>query len=602
MDTRVVKQMVRQFCEKTAHTGGEAHCFAPWYLQQKFKLSETQAMQQSSDGNYDFGIDAFHLVKENDGTASSLLLVQAKYSESIQYIVKGVRDLEKALPEVASSLRGIGTEEPIQNNVLANLRAALNRLGPEIRARLIVDFEVLHLSAVDEIVLLNRLQEATNRLDEALRDKLDDYTCHIRQVGPRELGPQQVVVAPPEEVTLRINGAHEFNAGESRMFSGIGRLADLVDLYNARRDDLFSRNVRYYLSSKKNTEKGPAGKMRATLKQMCVESKLEPAHFALFHNGITMFSRKAELTEGEIRIRDPYVLNGCQTIKNAFFFRFDPNLKSKINHDCWQQVFVPIRIIETSDDDLVRAVTVNTNRQNAISSAALRANDPVQIRLEQRFKERGLFYERQEGALESVVMARPDLLEDVYENTPRGASVDIHDIARAIAAAGGEISTALRPNDLFENDAAYARCFNENTRLRSIVFLTFLQNLHDTVGVVLKKDLNLEPKEGGPKPSRFTYHTICLLARYLAKEHMHDFVMEWGTKLHLSDKGFREEVRRVLSSHKSGIRGEIAKRLMTLVSADANEVNAAFEKCKNVLYLKDGIRPFEVFADIDEKA
>ena len=38
--------------------------------------------------------------------------------------------------------------------------------------------------------------------------------------------------------------------------------------------------------------------------------------------------------------------------------------------------------------------------------------------------------------------------------------------------------------------SAYARCFNENTRLRSMVFLTFLQNLHDTVGVVLKKDLN----------------------------------------------------------------------------------------------------------------
>jgi hypothetical protein len=55
-----------------------------------------------------------------------------------------------------------------------------------------------------------------------------------------------------------------------------------------------------------------------------------------------------------------------------------------------------------------------------------------------------------------------------------------------MAAAAGEISLALLPNDLFESDAAYERCFSER-RLRSIVFLTFLQNLFDTVGLVLKK-------------------------------------------------------------------------------------------------------------------
>src|SRR3990172_8854389 len=135
MDVQVVRQMVRQFWEKTAHTGGEPHCFAPWYLHQTFQLPETQAMQQASDGSYDFGIDAFHLDQGNDGKPVSLVLVQAKYSESLQHIIKGFRDLEKALPEVSRSLEAIGTEEPVQNKVLVNLRAALNRLDPETRAR-----------------------------------------------------------------------------------------------------------------------------------------------------------------------------------------------------------------------------------------------------------------------------------------------------------------------------------------------------------------------------------------------------------------------------------------------------------------------------------
>jgi hypothetical protein len=340
MDALVVRQQVRQFCEKTAHVGGEPHCFAPWYLHQKFGLAETQAMQQSSDGNYDFGIDAFQLVKESDGRPSTLVLVQAKYTGSLQQIIGGFRDLERALPEVARSLTAIGTEEPVQNKVLVNLRAALNRLDAAARGRLAVDFEVPHLSEEDEAILAVRFREVMNRLDEAVREKLDEHTCRIRQFGPRDLGPQQVVVAPPEEVALRIDGVHEFPAGErTRMFSGLVRLADLIDLYRARRDDLFSRNVRYYLQSKTNTEKGPAGKMRATLKQMCVDATLEPERFAVFHNGVTMFSRRVRKVDEQIRVRDPYVLNGCQTIKNAFLFRFDGNLKSKIKDDRWHVVW-----------------------------------------------------------------------------------------------------------------------------------------------------------------------------------------------------------------------------------------------------------------------
>src|SRR6266571_3441409 len=67
MNAELVKQQVRQFREKTAHTGSEAHSFAPWYLHFRYHLSETQAMQQASDGNYDFGVDGFHLQYRDEG-------------------------------------------------------------------------------------------------------------------------------------------------------------------------------------------------------------------------------------------------------------------------------------------------------------------------------------------------------------------------------------------------------------------------------------------------------------------------------------------------------------------------------------------------------
>jgi hypothetical protein len=96
------------------------------------------------------------------------------------------RDLEKALPEVARSLTAIGTEAPVQNKVLVNLRAAL--LDAEARGRLALDFEVLHLSEEDEAVLAVHFRESMNRMSEALAEKLEEHTCRVRPVTEQILG------------------------------------------------------------------------------------------------------------------------------------------------------------------------------------------------------------------------------------------------------------------------------------------------------------------------------------------------------------------------------------------------------------------------------
>ena len=589
--------MVGEFREHNGFAGVEEHCFAPWYLHQNYHLPEGKAFEQSSDGNWDFGIDSFHL---NLADGPTLVLVQAKFTEGLQLIVKGFKELQRVLPEIARSLEGICTEENIQNKVLVNLRAALNRLTPEQRARLVIELQVVHLSAEDDEILANKFREVMARLKEAVENALPNNMCHIRQIGPRALGPVEVLVVPPEEIPLRLRGAHDFPAGEScKMITGIGHLADLVDLYKARRDDLFSRNVRYYLTTKKNTEKGPAGKMRATLNAMCVEGKEEPERFAPFHNGVTIFAKRAVIDGDKVRLRDPYVLNGCQTITNAFFFRYDKSVRSRIKADLWDRVSVPIRIIETGDAELVRTITVNNNRQNSMSSAALRANDEVQIRLEGRFKKRNIIYQRQAGAYDAIWATSPDRLADEYGNA-QGNHVDIHELARAIAASLGKVIWAQRPNDLFESDKAYGSSFDEKRTLRSVIFLTFLQNLHDVVGLVLKKDLNLAPKADGPKPTRFLYETICLLARYLAREDMGEFVAEWGTKLYGRHGQFREAIRAILNSSKSRIRVEIARNFMVLESGSSESITEAFEKCQKTLSLSENIDPFAAFAELDE--
>ena len=90
------------------------------------------------------------------------------------------------------------------------------------------------------------------------------------------------------------------------------------------------------------------------------------------------------------------------------------------------------------------------------------------------------------------------------------------------------------------------------------------------------------------------------MCRYLAKVGDRDFVATWGSRMFSRDDDFREDVRRLLNSRDSGIRNELARHFMTLESGGESELGPAFEKCKAALRLKDGIDPFDTFADLDE--
>lgn len=594
MDAAQVKDSVQLFREKTAYGASTEHCFTPWYLHHHHELPITDAVSQSSDGNYDFGLDGFHIEEE---PKPRLFLIQSKFSSSKALLEEGYVDLQRALPEVKKILDGVATDAHTQNHVLIQLRSRLNRLSPPKKKKLSLEFQILHMNETEPAILKERLRHVHERLQEAIEDVLDGYSFKIRPVGPSDLDPVPPVV-PPEMNTIRFTEVQSFVAGkDARVFTGIGRLSDLVELFAVRRDHLFAKNVRFFLHSRKNTEKGPAGKMRETLKDMCVAGKTEPERFALFHNGITICASKTEVAAGGLSVREPYVLNGCQTIKNAYFFLNDSYLKKKIDLERWSRIAIPIRVVETKDDELVRTITINNNRQNQMSVAALRANDPIQLRLQERFRERKIFYQRQEGALSAMEADRPELLETDYENSG-GTCVEIQELARAIAAASGDLYHAEHPADLFESDAAYSKVFNERN-LRSLALLTLLQNLYRVLPVVLKKELALEPASKGPTPARLRFHAICLVARALSRDNDISTVQKYGAQPVDRDQALREFLAKLMRSPKTGIRSAFAKTFMQLATSDQASINNAFNESVMATGLKASFDAFTTFADVE---
>lgn len=599
---------MEKFRERTAYGLSTADCFPPWYLHQTYKLSEEEAMRQSSEKHegsrgcrgYDFGIDAYYL--NLSGSKPELTLIQAKYSDSLRYISEGFKELEKYLPQIQMILDSGVSGESVENKVLVNLRSALKRLDPEARRKLDLDLVVIHLCDEDHEIISNRSKTSREELKEVARDSFLERICTIRDIGPREMGPQQEIAAPSPWMSLSLtSNPIPVSIDRGTMYFGIGFLAELVELYRERRHALFSKNVRYYLTKKDNVEKGAAGKMRETLKEICHPRKQEetlaplPEIFALYHNGVTMYSHDIDPGERTIRIRDPYVLNGCQTIMNAYLYSIDQ--RHKIEEGNWKRVLVPLRILSTKEDELVRAVTINNNRQNAIRYDALRANDPVQIQLEERFKKKMIFYERQEGAYKSLVDSSPDTVEDEYTNSLEGP-VRIVDLARSVAAASGKTGWARHPKDLFESDRAYGQVFSQK-HLMSITLLTFLQNLHDVIPLVLKKDLKLQQYGNGPKPGSLGYYSLCLLIRYLAKKNDCRFIREFGSRTWSRKTQFRKQVKRLLGNREAKIRNALKEKFLPLDDSETESLNDAFTRAEASLRLKSEIDPYEIFKNLD---
>ena len=158
------------------------------------------------------------------------------------------------------------------------MRAALNRVDESTRRELAIELVVIHLSAEDDEIVALRTARAREDLKDACPQELPDHVCTIAQAGPKRMsfdgddGP----VVPETWQRLVLNAVPVNSTHDSKpvdMLYGIGRLAELVDLYRSRRDDLFEKNVRFFISKASNIERGPSAKMRETLKDIAIEKK-----------------------------------------------------------------------------------------------------------------------------------------------------------------------------------------------------------------------------------------------------------------------------------------------------------------------------------------
>lgn len=110
--------------------------------------------------------------------------------------------------------------------------------------------------------------------------------------------------------------------------------------------------------------------------------------FVLRNNGITIVAKNIRPTSNQYLLEDYQIVNGCQTSHVIFENReiINPNL------------YVPIKLIHTEDEDVAQAIIKSTNKQTQVDENDLLAFTPFQHDLEDFYSARDgdelLYYER----------------------------------------------------------------------------------------------------------------------------------------------------------------------------------------------------------------
>lgn len=124
--------------------------------------------------------------------------------------------------------------------------------------------------------------------------------------------------------------------------------------------------------------------------------------FALLNNGVTIVARDANKVGTTFRLRDYQIVNGCQTSHILFL-----NQKHLT-----PSVYVPIKLIVTTDGEVTNQITQGTNRQTEVKLEAFESLNPFQKKLEEFYnamdsgRPNPLYYERRSKQYEQIDVQR----------------------------------------------------------------------------------------------------------------------------------------------------------------------------------------------------
>ena len=123
--------------------------------------------------------------------------------------------------------------------------------------------------------------------------------------------------------------------------------------------------------------------------QETIKSADKIPNFPVFNNGLTIVAKTIKSTGQKVVLDDYQIVNGCQTSHVIYNNRDNTSIA---------KLWIPVKIISTSDDDVVNDIIQATNSQTQVKAEELMALSMFQRKIEQYYlavdSQYRLYYER----------------------------------------------------------------------------------------------------------------------------------------------------------------------------------------------------------------
>ncbi len=370
---------------------GESASFLIWFLENVYRLDETDARDAVCDHANDKGIDGIYVDHNNE----ELHFLQVKIRQNSKGAIGDVGP-----KNLMGSVQQFDSAEKVTAVASGNADVELKRLLARVQLADMV-------ASGYKLVGIYVSNESRNKDSEEYLK----VAPSIRILGRDEIAPRVIDVSASEgkkkEFTFDTSYvdpmAMQVGSGNDKtsMYVFPAQALQLVHMDGISDGSLFRENVRYSL--------GNTAVNKSIRKTML--DKAGHGNFVLFHNGIIILCSSVDTTTpGEVTVKDYSVVNGAQSLTSFY------NDSSKLSGE----LRVLVRVVEVQDEVLSRTITENSNNQNAIKPRDLRSNHLIMTRLQSEMSRRhaAYFFEIKRG-----------------EPAPAGTSVITNDvIGRALLA------------------------------------------------------------------------------------------------------------------------------------------------------------------------
>jgi hypothetical protein len=370
--------------------------------------------------------------------SAKVIFIQAKTSETFdsKLIAKFLHGVESV---TTYAMKPSTITLPPRLVDLANLIDRIAESGDKFRdSRIPCELYYVTTSSGDGRSARDELQvaQAMARI-RALGVYSEDLT--LRTHGHEELASKQKERHGPQNIQFSFEKRQTIPATERVEEAYIG-LVSAVELLKLLKDEsgdirsgIFDDNVRLDLGAHNPVNT----RIMSTLQSA------EREHFPFLNNGLTIIATKLRGLGDRFFISGYQVVNGGQTSHQLI--RWSETAEVKSNPSLMSDVWIPVKIVSSSDPGVRTSVSIATNLQTAIGSTDIQASSLIAKNVEEYFAQTGadgLRYERQN---------RGDALEFA-----RTRVVTTPELNRAVAATlFGESSRAIGSPKDFEIEGSF---------------------------------------------------------------------------------------------------------------------------------------------------